>query len=341
MTVREEILGNMGMKPVEMPAVEPAPGILAATIPSVKPEDAATGTLELNDDMVKEYLKGKGFKDINTLDDLKPKPAERVVLTADQLREQETEEENNAYAYGLKEKKFDSKALNAYHADKNKTPQEIAYNVFKEKQLAKTKDLDEETIKARFDKKFNISEDAEEWEKEEAMQELQSIAAHYMDDKHKAILGVKENYKGHLDASAHKTNYSTAVENAAAKINRDFTFKMKDDDMGEVSYGYKYDDDIVNEVKKEFMADSVYELLSKSGKSSEESLTNSIQKAVEAKSEHRRISALLRAHGSALVAKLQMGRQGILEAPGGAPVNLNGIQNSEAAKVMKSLGIKA
>jgi hypothetical protein len=139
-------------EPQEQPQSQAPPAPKAKTEPTPPATPAAQAEPELNDEIVKRYLEGKGVK-VTSFEELLPKPKEP---TAEELEQQRQVREARKLSFGIENGYYKKEQYDDFvRATGN--PVDLAFASYKEQALAEDSTLTEFEIKEEFEEKFGLN----------------------------------------------------------------------------------------------------------------------------------------------------------------------------------------
>lgn len=240
----------------------------------------------------------------SSLDELKnPKPV--TAPTAEELEKQEEEEQNLIVQFSLKNKIYDSKTLESYGQDKNRSAQDITYELFSAAQKAQDNTLTESQIQDRFNQHFALGEDEEEWRKEYGAKEMENIAQNYISEKYKNVHTAGDIYRDHLRIENDAKEYKKVVEAQFAKQPAELSFKV-----GEGTYAYKPKPETLSAIKDQLLSANQFNAFGQ--KVPDAALLEvAIQSAIQTKELGSIVQTIAQSHAAEVLLAHKAGRKGI------------------------------
>jgi hypothetical protein len=290
-------------QPVSAPETTPSPAEPAQP-GSIPP----TAEADIDDAKLLATLSKKLGRDITSLDDLK----EQKVLTPEEIAEEQDRVRNQATSYGLENKLFNRKDLDAFAIDKAKSPRDTALLVFGQELKAINPNITDEEIGEQFS--MWAFEHEEEGHPLRTMMNnsIQSIHNDYINNKYAAITNVEQAYN----------QYSTSVQSASdfgKRIDRvfnSFTDGTKPYNMqfslGEgLEYNYEVKPEVLNEIKAKYQNAETFNVLGDKAKD-DKFLADIITNEVKSKEFNNILFRVAEAHSAKKLLDVAAERQGIV-----------------------------
>lgn len=288
----------------EVPPVQPD-----TTVPATEPATpvAITDPEDIDDAKLLAALSKKIGRDITSLDDLK----EQKVLTPEEVAEEQERLRNQATSYGLENKLFTRKDLDAFATDKAKNPRDTALLVFGQELKAINPSITDEEIGEQFS--MWAFEHEEEGHPLRTMMNssIQNIHDNYINNKYAPITNVESAY----------SQYNTSVQNASEfgkRIDRvfgSFTDGTKPYDMsfslGEgLDYHYEVKPEVINEIKAKYQSAEAFNALGDKAKD-DKFLHDIVTNEVKSKEFNNILFRVAEAHSAKKLLDVAAERQGI------------------------------
>lgn len=141
---------------------------------------------EITDDIILAKLKERGIN-INSLEDLSPKPA-----AEDEAKKKE-QRESEKIIWGLKNGKFNKDQLSNYSAD-SKDRKGLVIRTYAEEVKALNPELKPEEVDEYVKERFALDKDPDSWQYKQGMKEIDRISDKLLSDNYSSILNLDNEF---------------------------------------------------------------------------------------------------------------------------------------------------
>lgn len=318
---------------VKEEVVNPEPGLVIINDNSVQPEPAPAAPapaaeVELDDEALLKAISKKFGRDISSLDELN-QPAPIKEPTEEEKQQAAERLRDEAIAYGINNKFFNRKDLEAYATDKAKTPRETALAIFSQNMKTRIPGITDEEIQDRFSEWAFEGEDDDSPLRQMKLDEMQQMHDNYLGQKYSAIQQIDQVYNEDQQLLSEGARYSATVNkifNAMTDGTKPYEMKFSVGDLGE--YGYEVSPAVINEIKQKYLTADTFRALGANA-NNEQVLAEIVNNAIKAKEFNNILHRVSEAHKAKALLEEAAKRQGV--------VPQRQIE-SETASVQKPLG---
>lgn len=237
------------------PAPETTPAPSQTPAATAAPAEPAPVGPQVSDEALLKFAREKSGNPKLTLEELFSK-----ALTPEQQRERDEHFQNEAFKFGLDEKKFTREDHENYILEKKMSKEDLAYKVFKADMLNHDNTLQEERIREYFDEEFGLKLDENDPMRKRKAGLIENLADGYMNIKYSHILNATQLYQEDLDGRQRATNYTNTINKVLDNIGV-YTATTKDE-IGDFTANVPIPKDILQGVKEMFLDQDMFKRLS-------------------------------------------------------------------------------
>lgn len=336
-----------GDNPTITPGSEGAPPATDTPPNNSSDQPPASPTLsedDISDELLLRALNKKTGRVITSLSDI-AQPQE-TQPTEEELRTRAQEHQNQVRAYALQNKLVTTTDFDQYAQESSVPYDQLTRQLYVRERLeelvqAKTPEDQmptEQDLETEFDE-VNFRFAAETDPKRRAAEKrLQRERDNYIKDKYGKILTLEQQYDQHTTTTQRRQSYNTTVENVFSEVQTelaDLDFQVLGDKPEEtVTYKFKVKPEEIQAIKKTYLTDNSYQMLSQ-GEISKDVLKKAIQQGLTSTLMGKIISEVAKAHASSMLEKIGKGRRNI---PDRTPISsMNEGSNSTAPGIKRQL----
>ena len=267
----------------------------------------------VNDDLVKKYLKEKYGADVDDLEKLTKQPEK--VLTEEEKRAQDEKIREEALKFAITKNKFSAKDLEAFSKETQRKPEDLVFDIMKEKWKKDDPTLSEEDMQNRFDDYFKLNEAEDSWTRQARYPELLNIANNYFVAKYPAIANAQAEYQTHLQDVQDAEAYRKRVDRVFSSYKPTETFELEVPADGDgtktekKTYSFSFSQEAIDEVKAALLEETSF---AEMRGQKDEGIQKAAELALLRKEFSKAVTAVAREHGNEIALRQKAGRKGII-----------------------------
>jgi hypothetical protein len=263
---------------------------------------------EIDEKSLINFLKKKGIE-VDSLDQLKPKPADP---SPEDLEKQREQSRQAAIQFGITSNLFTQKEYDDYAKFTAKDKQDAVKEHFIEQYQQSHPDVDYDDAEDVYNEKFFLLEDEEGYKYKSGQQDIEQYYERITKEKYGKIVGIEELHKKVTEGISKFNSYKTQVEDIlTTKIPADLTFSVEGQDI-KIPLGLQAE--TLNSLKDTYLTqDMMSSLVDQSGQVNTELLVEEIQKDLFWANRNTLIAEVARTAADKARLEAKGGRKGIVQ----------------------------
>lgn len=188
----------------------------------------------------------------------KPKP------TKAEIEAEEERERTEAMGWALSKGVIKREQIERAVAAKEKSDEQIAYELFEREIKDEDPKASPETIRALFDNHYHAEEEETSPVRKAALRQMQKVANAYRNEATAPYDGLLDAYRNDTASQKRYSGYTDTVKSTSAAIEPTFTYEYEvetPDGKTKVPYQFEIPADVREAVEAEFASDKVYQFI--------------------------------------------------------------------------------
>lgn len=292
----------------------PEPGVVVVNDTSTTagdvPDQQAVPAV-LSDEELLRIVSERTGRQLTSLDELnQPEPSRE--LTEEERRQEEERIRNEAIAYGISNKLFTRKDLEAYLTDKSKSPRDVAFAVFAQQMREVAPGVTDEELSDQFATWAHEHEEEGHPLRKIKEAEMQRMHSSYLNENYGTILQIDQRYVQDQQVLSEGQQYGQTISRLFGDLTdgtKPYEMTFSVGTLGD--YKYEVSAETLNTIKDQYLNADTFRALGEKAKDSK-LLSEMIKNAIIAKDVNKIIHRVAEAHKAKALLAVAAERHGVL-----------------------------